>query len=132
MTKISKSLFGTTPENQSVYNYTFIDEKNQSVVISEYACAILAVNVLDKNENFCDVALGYDTLEEYLSDTRNFGATVGRYANRIANAKFILLNTGTLNSKRFLNKPFILNCVNPTDATIANIKTNSLYVFNSL
>ena len=90
MTKISKSLFGTTPEGQHVYNYTFVDEKNQSVVISEYACAILAINVLDKNLNFCDVALGYDTLEEYLSDTRNFGATVGRYANRIANGKFIL------------------------------------------
>ena len=90
MTKISKSLFGTTPENQRVYNYTFIDEKNQSVVISEYACAIVAINVKNKDGKFYDVALGYDTLEEYLSDTRNFGATVGRYANRIANGKFIL------------------------------------------
>ena len=87
---IEKSLFGTMPDGSRVYNYTFIDEKNQSVVISEYACAIVAINVKDKNEKFYDVALGYDTLEEYLSDTRNFGATVGRYANRIANGKFTL------------------------------------------
>ena len=87
---IEKSLFGTMPDGSRVYNYTFIDEKNQSVVISEYACAIIAINVKDKNEKFYDVALGYDTLEEYLSDTRNFGATVGRYANRIANGKFTL------------------------------------------
>ena len=90
MSKIEKSLFGTMPEGQRVYKYTFIDDKNQSVVMSEYACAILEINVLGKDGNFYDVALGYDTLEEYLSDTRNFGATVGRYANRIANGKFKL------------------------------------------
>jgi len=90
MTKIEKSLFGTTPDGQRVYNYTFIDEKGQSVVMSEYACAIVAINVLGKDGKIYDVALGYDTLEEYLSDTRNFGATIGRYANRIANGKFTL------------------------------------------
>lgn len=87
---ITKTLFGTTPDGQRVYNYTFTDEKNQSAVMSEYACAILAINVKGRNRNFYDVALGYDTLEEYLNDTRNFGATVGRYANRIADGKFKL------------------------------------------
>ncbi|MBR1486732.1 MAG: galactose mutarotase, partial [Synergistaceae bacterium] len=90
MTQISKSLFGTMPDGQPVYNYTFIDEKNQSVVMSEYACAIVAINVKNKDGKIYDVALGYDTLEEYLSDTRNFGATIGRYANRIADGRFIL------------------------------------------
>ena len=87
---ITKTLFGTTPDGQKVYNYAFADEKNQSVVISEYACAILEINVKGKDGNLYDVALGYDTLEEYLNDTRNFGATIGRYANRIAGGKFKL------------------------------------------
>ncbi|MBR6900963.1 MAG: galactose mutarotase [Synergistaceae bacterium] len=87
---ISKSLFGTTPEGEKVFNYTLTDEKGQSVVMSEYACAIIEMNVFDKDGKLCDVALGYDTLEEYLSDTRNFGATVGRYANRIKDGKFVL------------------------------------------
>ena len=90
MAQITKSLFGTMPDGQNVYNYTFVDEKNQSVVMSEYACAILEINVKGKNEKFYDVALGYDTLEEYINDTRNFGATIGRYANRIADGKFKL------------------------------------------
>lgn len=87
---IAKSLFGTTPDGKRVFNYTLTDEKGQSVVMSEYACAIIAINVIGKDGKFYDVALGYDTLEEYLADTRNFGATIGRYANRIANGKFVL------------------------------------------
>ena len=35
-----------------------------------------------------DVVLGYDTIEEYESDTEYLGATVGRYANRIAGGRF--------------------------------------------
>ena len=77
-------------DGREVFNYTFTDEKNQSVVISEYACAIVEINLLGKDKNFYDVALGYDTLEEYLSDKRNFGATIGRFANRIRGGKFIL------------------------------------------
>jgi aldose 1-epimerase len=87
---IARSLFGTTPDGRNVYNYTFIDEKGQSAVITEYACAIVQLNVLDKYGKIRDVALGYDTLNEYLNDTRCFGATVGRYANRIAKGQFTL------------------------------------------
>lgn len=87
---IARSLFGTTPDGRNVYSYTFIDEKGQSAVITEYACAIVQLNVLDKDGKIRDVALGYDTLNEYLNDTRCFGATVGRYANRIAKGQFTL------------------------------------------
>ena len=96
---ITKTLFGTMPDGQKVYNYTFTDGKNQSAVMSEYACAILEINVKNKDGKFYDVALGYDTLEEYLNDTRNFGATIGRYANRIAGGKF-KLNGVTYNLPR--------------------------------
>lgn len=87
---IAKSLFGVTPDGQNVYNYTFTDESGQSAVITESACAIVELNVRDKDGNLRDVALGYDTCSEYLNDTRCFGATVGRYANRIAKGKFTL------------------------------------------
>ncbi len=87
---VHKSLFGTTPDGVNVYSYTFIDEEGQSAVITEYACAIVAINVRDKDGELRDVALGYDTLNEYLNDTRCFGATVGRYANRIAKGQFTL------------------------------------------
>ena len=85
---INKSLFGTMPDGRKVYNYTFIDSKGQSVTISEYACAIIESKVLAQDGKLYDVTLGYDTLNEYLQDTRNFGAIVGRYANRIALGQF--------------------------------------------
>lgn len=87
---IAKSLFGVTPEGREVFNYTFTDQQGQSATVCEYGCRIIELNVLDKDGNLRDVALGYDTLAEYLSDTRCFGATVGRYANRIANGRFTL------------------------------------------
>ena len=87
---ITRSLFGTTPDGRNVYNYTFTDAKGQSAVMTDWACAIVSINVLDKNGQLRDVVLGYDTLPEYLADTRCFGATVGRYANRIANGRFTL------------------------------------------
>ena len=87
---INKSLFGTMPDGRQVYNYTFIDSKGQSVTISEYACAIIETKILAQDGNLYDVTLGYDTLNEYLQDTRNFGAIIGRYANRIAGGKFTL------------------------------------------
>lgn len=51
-----------------------------------YGARLTNLFVDDKNGDFQDVALGYDTGEEYLNDTLNshtfFGAIVGRYANR--------------------------------------------------
>ncbi|MBQ3458492.1 MAG: hypothetical protein IJG30_05995, partial [Synergistaceae bacterium] len=80
---IAKSLFG-----ENVYAYTLTDERGQSVVVSEYGCAILEINVFGKDGRLHDVALGYDSLNEYVNDKRNFGFTIGRYANRIAGGKF--------------------------------------------
>jgi len=51
---------------------------------------ICCVKVPDRHGVFADVAPGYDTLEDYLTDTRYFGAIVGRYANRIARGRFVL------------------------------------------
>lgn len=87
---IAESLFSLMPSGKPVHNYTFIDEHGQSAVVSEYGCSILEINVKDKDGKINDVVLGYDSLDEYINDTRNFGVTVGRYANRIKNGKFTL------------------------------------------
>ena len=86
----AKSLFGTMPDGRKVNNYTLFDEKGQSVVISEYGCRIVAINVFGNDGELHDVTLGYDTLGEYLNDKCYFGATIGRYANRIEGGKFTL------------------------------------------
>jgi aldose 1-epimerase len=59
--------------------------------ILNYGGAITQLHVPDRNGNLGDVVLGFDSLPGYLqSNNPYFGALVGRYGNRIANAKFVL------------------------------------------
>ena len=58
--------------------------------IITYGAALQALVVPDARGVCDDVVLGHDDLASYLGDRRFFGATVGRYANRIANARFML------------------------------------------
>ncbi|MBL4631365.1 MAG: galactose mutarotase, partial [Paraglaciecola sp.] len=49
--------------------------------------------VSNKRNKFTDIVLGYDTVQDYLSDDSYLGALVGRYANRIEHGKFSLAGT---------------------------------------
>jgi len=51
---------------------------------------ILSIEVPDRDGATADVALGYDTLDDYFADEAYLGSIVGRYANRIANGRFAL------------------------------------------
>lgn len=55
-----------------------------------YGGIVVSLEVPDKNKQRADIVLGYDHLESYLKRNPYFGAIVGRYANRIANACFKL------------------------------------------
>jgi aldose 1-epimerase len=48
------------------------------------------VRVPDRNAHLDDIALGFDKLDGYLENNPHFGSLIGRYANRIAGAKFTL------------------------------------------
>ena len=51
---------------------------------------IVSLKVPDRYGTFADVILGYDHLDEYVTDTRFVGALIGRYANRIAKGRFVI------------------------------------------
>jgi aldose 1-epimerase len=53
-----------------------------------YGGIIVSLCVPDRDGRVADVVLGYDSLEQYLSDPFYFGAIIGRFANRIAGARF--------------------------------------------
>jgi aldose 1-epimerase len=55
-----------------------------------YGAILVSLDVPDRDGGRADVTLGYDRLEDYTSGSSYFGATVGRYANRIGKARFIL------------------------------------------
>jgi len=92
---ITKSLFGKTLRGDSVYLFRLQQKNGQYIEVSNFGAAWISCVVPDKNGILGDVLLGYPTLEGYLSDTCYLGATIGRFANRIADATFLL------NGKRY-------------------------------
>ncbi len=60
------------------------------VRVSNYGASIISIVVPDRNHQLDDVVLGFDSLAGYLAHTWYCGATVGRYAGRISNARFRL------------------------------------------
>jgi aldose 1-epimerase len=85
--------FGRTPEGQLVRLYTLTNENGMSVSIMDYGATIVKILAPDRNGKFDDVVLGFDKFSPYLHITTYFGATVGRYANRIAKGRFELGKT---------------------------------------
>jgi aldose 1-epimerase len=58
--------------------------------ITNYGGIVMSLLVPDRNGTLADVVLGYDTVAEYVKNSPYFGCLVGRYGNRIANARFSL------------------------------------------
>jgi aldose 1-epimerase len=87
---INSEYYGRTKDQQTVELFTLNNDNGIIVRITNYGGIIQSLIVPDRNGKYEDIVLGYDNLESYLEDTPYFGAIVGRYANRIANAKFIL------------------------------------------
>lgn len=74
-----------TPIQQAI-----LDNGILKVYVITYAAAIRSVFVPDKNGNPVDIAIGYDCPTDYQLNGGCVGATVGRYANRIRGAQFVL------------------------------------------
>jgi len=55
-----------------------------------YGGAITSLKTPDRNGHFGDIVLGFETLDEYVRNTRYFGPLIGRHANRIARGRFSL------------------------------------------
>lgn len=87
--KVNKRSFGFL-EGEEVFLYTLSNNSGFTVEITNYGGIVTSIITADKNGNFDDVALGYDSLNGYLIETPYFGAIVGRCANRISKARFTL------------------------------------------
>ncbi len=86
-----KKIFGQLPTGETAYLYTLSSGLFKATV-SDFGATLVNLWVPDKNGVIDDVVLGYDSLEAYAADTMYMGAIVGRNANRIAKASFVLNN----------------------------------------
>lgn len=87
---IQKEDFGTTTEGEQVELYTLRNENGMEVEIITYGGRITSLKAPDKDGNYENVVLGFDSLEDYTSENPYFGALIGRYGNRIEKGKFSL------------------------------------------
>ena len=82
--------FKTTIDNKPVQLYTLQNSNGMSVGITNYGGRVVSIIVPDKDGNPKDVVLGFDNIKNY-ADYENtpsdFGASIGRYANRIDHGK---------------------------------------------
>ena len=81
--------FGILPGGQTVHRI-FLQSGTLSCEVITYGAALRTLLVPDREGRPVDVVLGYDRLEQYLSEDGYLGATVGRVANRIAKGCFDL------------------------------------------
>lgn len=86
----TRASFGHTADGQNVDIVTLTNVHGMSARVMSYGASLQSLWVPDRHGKLADVVLGYDTLEGYLDRRQYFGATVGRYANRIAHGKFTL------------------------------------------
>jgi len=87
---IEKSTIGETPDGTEVDQYTLTNAGGLEVKVLTYGAMITTVKVPDRNGKLASVTLYRDPPEEYLGRPTVMGAIVGRYANRIAGARFTL------------------------------------------
>ncbi len=73
--------------------WTLSNDSGMSVDILEFGGVIRTLSVPDRDGNVANVVLGFETLTEYVKSRAFFGCITGRYANRIANARFTLDGT---------------------------------------
>ncbi len=88
--KVEKSLFGMMPDGDSVMLFTLTNEKDIKITITNLGGIITGIYTPDKNGKITNITLGFDNLEQYLEGHPHFGALIGRYGNRIAQARFTL------------------------------------------
>lgn len=88
--KAVRSTFGTMPDGRPVAAVTLSNDNGIKVTLIAFGARVQSVDTPDRGGKSADIALGYPSLAGYLKAPQYFGATVGRYANRIAKGTFTL------------------------------------------
>ena len=70
--------------------YTLKNKNGMEVCITNFGARIVSIMAPDKNGKMTDVVLGFDNIDDYINVPSDFGATIGRYANRIGDGKITI------------------------------------------
>ncbi len=89
------TLSGLNPDNfvgekngKTTALYTLTNANGMEVCITNFGGRLVSVMVPDKDGKMTDVILGFDNVIDYMNIPSDFGASIGRYANRIGAGTF--------------------------------------------
>ena len=86
---VKQEIYGTH-QGKEVHLLTLTNKAGNIIKLTNFGAKIIWIEVPDKNGKKDNITFGYDTFEGTITGDMSFGSVVGRYANRIANAKFSL------------------------------------------
>ncbi|HAV61207.1 MAG TPA: galactose-1-epimerase [Verrucomicrobiales bacterium] len=86
----TSEVFGMTKDGREVEIFTLTNGRGMVAKIAEYGATLTELHVPAGDGTTVNVVLGFDNLEQYLGGHPAFGATIGRFANRIAHGRFEL------------------------------------------
>jgi len=87
---VTRKSFGKSREGEDLSLFTIGNSKGTKVVVSDLGATIVSILFQDKNEEYRDIVLGYDTPDGYYKGTCYFGACIGRSGNRIDKGRFTI------------------------------------------
>jgi len=88
--RVERAPFGRMPDGTTVERIVLRGSDGFEAGIIPYGAVLHTLHVRDRAGKVDDIVLGHDTFDEYLAQRKFLGATIGRYANRIAGARFKL------------------------------------------
>ncbi len=88
--KLLCQTFGRLPDGSDAMLYVLEGKDGLRVAITDFGAAVVSLHAPDRDGRLADVVLGYDVATGYLAGKSYFGATIGRFGNRIAAGRFTL------------------------------------------
>ena len=88
--RLERAAFGRMPDGTEVERIVLRGAEGFEAGIIPYGAVLHTLHVRDRNGRSDDIVLGHDSFDEYLAQRKFLGATIGRYANRIAGGRFTL------------------------------------------
>ena len=132
--KIDKLDWGEI-DGQRVFLFSLTNKSGHQLTVTNYGATITSWVTPDRLGGKSNIVLGFESIDGYLARPPYFGATIGRYSNRIAKGRFVIGNdtysVATNNGENHLhggNKGFdkVIWCAKPSDDGSASVTMNYL------
>lgn len=88
--KITREPWGAMPDGEPVHLFILTSSSGIQAQITDFGGRVIAIRVPDRRGKMANIVQGFDSFAPYLHDDSQYGALIGRYANRIAGAQFTL------------------------------------------